>query len=93
MSLRDYPVIVDELVGAVTVTTTPAHAPTVTLFVVDRPYRPRQRGRRWVVARSQDGVAVVSEHSKQEVAVRSAIRRARRYALAYCVPRGLAVTR
>jgi hypothetical protein len=91
MSLVDYPVIVDELVGAVTVTTTPAHAPAVTLFVVDR-CQPRH-GRRWVVSRSQDGTAVVSEHAKQEVAVRSAIYRARRYASAYSVPRGLAVTR
>jgi len=89
MNLRDYPVTVDELVDTVAVTTTPAHAPTVTMFVVG----PRQRGPRWVVARNQDGTAVVSEHSRREVAVRSAICRARRYARAYCVPRSLAVTR
>lgn len=91
MSLADYPVTVEELLNAVTVTTTPAHAPAVTLWVVDRPYR--RHSRRWVVSRSQDGSAVVSEHAKQEAAVRSAIRRARRYAHAYSVPRHLAVTR
>jgi len=87
MNLREYPVTLDELEDAVTVAVAPAHAPPVTLFIVARV---TQRSRVcWVVSRSQDGHAVVSEHTKREVAVRSAIRRARRYAAAYRLPRDL----
>jgi hypothetical protein len=90
-TLRDYPVMVDELdESVVTIAVDPAHAPCVTLFVVPGTRRWRHRTPKWVVARDQDGHTIISEHAQREVAVRAAILRARRYARAYCVPRGLA---
>lgn len=71
----------------VTVSVAPAFAPAVTLHVVKPP-----RARSWRVARDRAGVAVISTHSEQHAAVRSAITRARRYGAAYAINRQ-AVTR